>query len=391
MRRAGGFLLRFALILALTMLAITAALMLLPTVFFGPTEHYTRGQANQSYEVIFRPTDGDLFRLLPERVRPPEDNAPVATFTMRWDADGWRVGANPSDSQPVAVLGDSFIEGYTAEFPLTDRLSDLLGVGVANYGFRAYGPVEEARAAAEFLPRQSRSTVVYAYYINDLNDALRGPKVDVSTPLLAWANLAAKFITTPAPVRDENGTVTYEMPVTVNLPTGTTEMAFFPLFWSWLQAPDAGFYASREFVEVIRTMDAIDTAAPDACRLLLYIPPKEQVYFPYLEADYRASILRDNYRLTLLDDGRLRREAYPFDPDAEQDFIGALNGQRDALATAVESQMGWTLVDLMPAFSEAASEGAVLYFPYDVHWTQAGHDLAAQVLAEAIRAMPDCL
>jgi hypothetical protein len=47
-------------------------------------------------------------------------------------------------------------------------------------------------------------------------------------------------------------------------------------------------------------------------------------------------------------------------------------------------------IDLLPAFEEAVARGDLLYYPYDTHWNQAGHNLAAQVIAEALRGEPGC-
>jgi hypothetical protein len=40
------------------------------------------------------------------------------------------------------------------------------------------------------------------------------------------------------------------------------------------------------------------------------------------------------------------------------------------------------VVDLMPALRDAADDGRRLYYPVDIHWTPAGHEVAARTVAD---------
>jgi hypothetical protein len=44
-------------------------------------------------------------------------------------------------------------------------------------------------------------------------------------------------------------------------------------------------------------------------------------------------------------------------------------------------------LDLTSYFQEEAGAGAELYYPFDTHWNQSGHDLVAQTIAGHIEAM----
>ena len=51
---------------------------------------------------------------------------------------------------------------------------------------------------------------------------------------------------------------------------------------------------------------------------------------------------------------------------------------------------GIPFVDLLPGFRREASAGARLFLPTSIHWTAAGHDAAARLLAPAVRSgLPD--
>jgi hypothetical protein len=45
-------------------------------------------------------------------------------------------------------------------------------------------------------------------------------------------------------------------------------------------------------------------------------------------------------------------------------------------------------LDLTSTFQEEAGKGAELYYPFDTHWNQRGHDLAAQTIAKYIEDSP---
>jgi hypothetical protein len=44
-------------------------------------------------------------------------------------------------------------------------------------------------------------------------------------------------------------------------------------------------------------------------------------------------------------------------------------------------------LDLSPTFQAVAATGVELYYPYDTHWNQSGHDLAAQSIAAHLEAL----
>jgi acetyltransferase AlgX (SGNH hydrolase-like protein) len=47
---------------------------------------------------------------------------------------------------------------------------------------------------------------------------------------------------------------------------------------------------------------------------------------------------------------------------------------------AVENQIQF--LDLTPVFQDEAGLGAELYYPFDTHWNQLGHDLAAGTISK---------
>lgn len=391
---AAAGLLVTAMTLGCMLCGLTAALMLFPDALIGRTSYVTRFQPNQTMALLWKPSDGDVFAALPGRVRPPADDSPYVGFELGWDADGFRVPAAASATYPIAVFGDSFTEGFAVPKPYPDGLAEILGVGVRNYGYRAYGPVEVAQVAEEFAAKEPRTWLIWGFFSgNDMGDALRDPRIDTSTPWAAWGAFFTRFAP-PAPTQTPrlgaDGQPQYDFPMPVIIGGNYYELAFVPYYWYWQQAPLRGFEASRNYAVVREALEALTTVEASACKALVFIPTKEQLYLPYVHPNSRQFLRAVNQRTRLTDSGALTYVEAPVSDADEPAFFESLYGLRDAMRGLTESQPGWVFIDLLPAFEDAVARGELLYYPYDTHWNQAGHDLAAQVIADAMRATPGC-
>jgi hypothetical protein len=124
--------------------------------------------------------------------------------------------------------------------------------------------------------------------------------------------------------------------------------------------------------------------SPETCRALDFIPTTEQLYYPYNYPTERQWLRGIMHRLVIDSDGIIQFASAPITETDEPDFVAKLHSQRDAVHALVNSLPSWQFIDLLPAFEEAASRGEMLYYTYDSHWNQAGHDLAAEVIAAAL-------
>lgn len=377
--------------LAFPLALLTVLLMVMPEPFLGATRYADRLFANQSLTVNFKPSDGDLFVALPGSIKPPEDDSVLESFTLAWDADGFRVPATVSDAYPIAIFGDSFTEGFNVPVPYADGVAQRLQIPVRNYGYRAYGPVEISETVAAVIDQNAAPQhLVYGYFSgNDLGDAVRPPKIDRSSPVAVWTALFNR-LAAPAPASVPE-TTHYDFPMPVIIGGNYYEMAFLWYYWWWQLAPDAGFDASRNFAVLDDALTRMSDAVPaETCKTLLFIPTKEQLYYPYIYETEKVWVRNVAQKLVLDETDTLRMIPSPLTEADDADFIQRLYGQRDAVAALSRARGDWRFVDLTPAFEAAIAEGQLLYYPYDSHWNQAGHDLAAAVLAEALRTA-DCV
>lgn len=386
-----GKLLLSALGVGAALALATLALALFPGLIAGETP-YQRGSFGVSLEVEVRTTDGDMFAWFPGRIRPPDEDAVLAAFTLAWDADGFRVPARPAERYPIAAFGDSFTEAANVAFPWPDKLAEYLDVPVRNYGYRDYGPLEEARAVQEFAPKEPRAWVLYAYFSgNDLSNNNRTTLIEERSPFFLMPHLAARaagVIATQQPLPTAEH---YDYPLPVIIGGSYYELVFFPSYiWAQL-APPEGFEQSRTFQIVGEQLDVMAGAIPpETCRALIFSPTKEQLYYRYIYETDRQWIRGVGEEPYINEQGLLLWRSRPYSADEEPELLARLTDQRDAIARLVASKPGWHFIDLLPAFEEAVGRGELLYYPYDTHWNQAGHDLAARVIADYLRSVPGC-
>ena len=350
-----------------------------------------RSNAGTRMEVAFRSSDGDLFFLTGGRVRPiaPETDELLSVHVLEWDADGFRVPAQPAEAYPVAAFGDSFTEGANVAFPWPDLLAQNLGVAVRNYGFRGYGPREVLDTMREFAPLEPRNWLLYAYFSgNELMDTNRalGQETILRSPLalmpwLSTQSLEKLSLLAPDP------SARYDYPVPVIIGPNYYELGFLDFLLWWQNWPDIDSMAASRTLSFVRDALISMSAEPELaqCRAFIFVPTKEQLYYPYVvERRWLREVVMEPY---LREDGLLDLRSAPIAD--ESIFLSRLRQHRDYVLNEAKSA-GWYVIDLLEPFEAAVAQGELLYYPYDTHWNQAGHELAARVISETLSAVQEC-
>lgn len=384
---AGGTLFAFVMVLAL--------LALFPNLV-GNDDPLARNEAGTTLDVEFRLTDGDYFFHQQGRIRPPEEDTLLATYTLQWDENGFRIPVMQADSYPIAAFGDSFTEGTTVAMPWTDLLAQELNVPVENFGYRGYGPLEIASTAETYLGDDLRTWILYAHFSgNDLLNANRGLDTELigRNPIgqVAWLARQSLGGEQAQVVESEDGQYDYPMPVIIG--GSYYEIALLEELLWWQIAPEGGFLGTDTFNIVGDALDTVASEAPaDACRAVIFVPSKEQIYYPYIHEDVRQWV-RGIARTPTINRGRINLVDNPLAEEDEADFIAHLGDQRDALRQLAEER-GWMFIDLLEPFQQEAFERGLageelLYFQYDGHWTPSGHEVATEVIAQFMRDHSD--
>lgn len=382
----------FAIVLMLLML------MLFPNLLSD--DPLARDEAGTSLDVTFRMSDGDNFFHQQGRIRPPEEDIILGQYTLSWDENGFRVPAMQSEHYPIIAFGDSFTEGTTVAIPWPDALATILDLPVRNYGYRGYGPNEIAVTAEEFSGDDEHTWILYAHFSgNDLANANRSSlRQDLvqRDPLnrIQWLANQAQGITGSNIIISEDGQYDYPMPLIIG--GGYYEIVLLEdLLW-WQIAPEEGFLDNVSMNVVEESLDIVaNSVSENTCRALIFIPTKEQIYYPYIHDDVRQWI-RGIARITVIqEDGEIGLIDKPMTEEDEAQFISRLGEQRDAMRQVAEKQ-GWMFIDLLEPFQQAAYERGLageelLYYQYDTHWSASGHQLAAEIIADFMQShSEDC-
>lgn len=344
-----------------------------------------RRARSQSMAVRFTVGMGDLFLHRPQAVRPPPNPDEVLSdHVLTWDADGFRVPARPADRYDVLALGDSYTEGTNVTRPWPDALAAESGLAVYNMGFRGYGPAEEARVLRDYGPKYAPRLVIMAYFEgNDLSDAAsyrwRGEFVLPNLAREQFGPFGGDFVM-PTPHPEP-----YQFPVSIDLNGTHHEIAFLDSYLGWLNGEPDTFSNSDNMGELDRHWRDAQAALPDDCLIVAYLPTGPHIYAPYVVPEDRARMLATVQEVFTAAPGALIEERVV--PMPFEAVMARLNNQRDAVA-ALAKRHNLPFVDLIPAFQEAAARGEVLYYTYDTHWTQAGHDLAGRTIAAYLKQNP---
>ncbi|PJF32523.1 MAG: hypothetical protein CUN52_01215 [Phototrophicales bacterium] len=337
---------------------------------------------------------GDLFIAQPNSIAAPENPTEIlAEYVLKWDDDGFRLPKNPADEYPILALGDSFTEAPNVGTPWTDILADKIGMPVRNMGFRGYGPVEEAIIMREYATNTQADYVIIAFFEgNDISNAqsytwqytdenpfelphiTRQAMRDDARQVLLW--------TFEPPQGD-----TFKYPVTLNIHNTQAPMAFLEGYiWNNVVSAD-DLEASRPLEMTIQAWRDIQAVAGEACVILAYLPSKETIYLPYVVEGDRDTIFENPMHLVLSD---VRFLSIVEDPDGS--YEKWYNGRyviRDSIQRHAQAE-GLAFIDLTPHFEARAQAGEILFYVYDTHPNQQGHDLIGTVLADALREKNPC-
>jgi hypothetical protein len=346
---------------------------------------------DETYDV--RLSDGDLFHWMRGAIAPlaPDQDTVTARVHLVTDAHGFRNLPPERAAYGIVALGDSFTRASSVAAPWPQKLSEWTGMDVLNLGDDGAGPQQELGALRQFGLNKNPQWVILAYCgANDLYDAAA---YEQARPYLVarfgrylWTSgREALQATTPSRAQAAVES-SYRYPITASIGGGELEMAFFSAYISWLSVRGEVIESSQDYRIV---SDAILAARElsegvRARFLLVYIPSKEHVYLPYLEdAETLRRVYADVPTLALDEAGYLQFTTLPATRELTLRYM---DDQASLLADFAEDQ-DVPFLNLTSAFQEEAGTGAELYYPFDTHWNQRGHDLAAQTIASYMEQM----
>ena len=349
--------------------------------------------------IEFSMSDGDLFSILGDQMAPlpPGEEEVLAAMHIGTDGNGFR---NPPPLLPhydVVAIGDSFTVAWNVASPWPDSVADELDMSVLNLGVIGYGPQGKLSVLRKYGLQKNPTWVIMGYFEgNDLHDTAayeqkspfllpRFAKYVFSegvpqflSPGLGPRNAEGTGIHTPGP---DSGSYVYPL---VKIQRRNFYAMSFNLFYiSWLSVDRYAAESSGSFRILQETVleAATESRAVGACFLLVYFPSKPRVYLPYVASQDTWSKVTTGIRsVGLSDTASLELSDVPVTPDLVRQNM---DGQAEAMH-AFAAREGIQFLNLTPDFQHRASSGDELYYEFDTHWNQKGHDFAAEIISEYI-------
>jgi hypothetical protein len=283
---------------------------------------------------------------------------PVSTVSLGYSEAGFRDDGLAGETFAV-VVGDSYASCASVEMKAcwVELLEQKTGYDFANLGVVGYSPQQERRMLTRYgLPLQPK-LVLWIFFPNDLNDAWRFDQFGNGAAREGrfWQNPVRAWLARHSVVYNIGAFFWYNRALFSNL--AQAEEANTPrdsnLVW-WLTYTDLslpevadGFaLTQQELLEARQETLAQNKAAKF---VVIIFPYREQIYAP-----------------------------------------AALQPQLDQLNQALADfcrQQSLTCVDLTPALREKANQETMpIYYRKDIHLNRRGNEIAAELLAETLKA-----
>jgi hypothetical protein len=351
--------------------------------------------SDQSYDIKL--SNGDLFYWMKGRIAPVPSDQDKVVAQVRWqtDADGFRNNVPKSDTYDIVALGDSFTIGGNVASPWPQMLAEYSGSTVLNLGEAGNGPQQELKILRQYGLDSSPQWVILAFFEgNDLHDAASYAQASYFI-LPRFGKYVMQHGLDAFSEGDSSGDTTseapnYRYPITVKVNGNDLQLAFFSYYVAWLSVSRDVIESSQNYALVEETIiEARDlTEAAGAQFLLVYVPSKEHVYLPYLkDPDVLANVFTDVPSMELGEAGFLQFTNKQVSPELASQH----SDDQSSLLAAFAAGQNIHYLDLTPVFQEQASSGVELYYPFDTHWNQLGHNLAAGTINQYIHKIPSGL
>ena len=353
----------------------------------SPPVRRVQSFVDETYAV--RLSDGDLFHWMRGAIAPlaPDQDTVVAQVHMVTDAHGFRNLPPEQAMYDIVALGDSFTRASGVATPWPQRLSEWTGMDVLNLADAGAGPQQELESLRQFGMNKHPQWVIMAYCgANDLYDAAAyeqaNPFILARFGRYLWARVGEAWQESAPAVAASD----YRYPIAIRADGTNLEMAFFSAYISWLSVSGEVIEASQDYRIVRDTILSVRALSEevDARFLLVYIPSKEHVYLPNLDdAEALGRVFADVSTLALDEGGFLQFTKQTASPELARQHM---DDQARLLADFAGEQ-GFLYLNLTSTFQAEAGTGEELYYPFDTHWNQQGHDLAAQTIASYVERM----
>ncbi len=355
----------------------------------NPPARRVKALIDETYDL--RQSDGDLWHYMQGSITPlsPDQDKVIAHVHMVTDANGFRNSPPEKATYGIVALGDSFTRASGVATSWPQKLAEYTGSDVLNLGEVGFGPQDELKVLQQYGLKKQPQLVILAYFEgNDLYDAV---SYDQANPFILLRfgryilNRSLEGLQKRSPGTASAAVIpNYRYPITMTINHRELEMVFFSSYISWLSLSEEAIAASQNYRLVRETILQVQelSEASGANFLLVYVPSKSHVYLPYLnDPRTTAEVFSDVPLIELDGAGFLEFTKKTATPELVRQHMD----DQSHLLTDFAAENHISFLNLTPIFQEEAGAGTQLYYSFDTHWNQLGHNLAAATINDYIK------
>lgn len=296
----------------------------------------------------------------------PDYDFHVRTNSLGYEGIGFRDdGVN--DPAPIIAVGDSFTwgDGIDNDKTWVERLEIESGRDVVDLGMSGYGSQQILRLLQKYgLPLKPR-LILWAFFPNDFYDAGH----------FAWREETGRLAKLAKPEAPPAWTETLDR-----------ELRIYSAAYTWLVSPFDEPDDNEEYERLVYSDATLDLTFVLRSYWGKRLDPGDKytgpglVYTQQVLAEANAAARQQNAELVVLLFPSKEQVYWPIVSTLVEDAAAfKVNWPHDEVRAWCEAN-GVAYLDLTPVFAGEAAQGKQLYYRFDAHWNEAGHELAAQTI-----------
>lgn len=285
-------------------------------------------------------------------------------YDVRYDRNGFHNAAEIYRAD-IAIVGDSFIEGIQTTngddtLTISSVLQRYMNASVVNLGRSGYGPQQELAVLKRYAVPVRPKVIVWAFYGNDLVDLLDyeetiaqlkldGPDGSAVDRSFLRNSLYAIWESWFKCKPDSDASL---IAGDYDERSGDTVQV---LFSDWRHLTKRDLTALNKLRDIFAEAYRVSTQH-GAKLVVAFLPEKIRVYKDVIRTPENSKLPAE---------------------------VDDLPQRMQNMLADISPHIGF--VDLTPAFTEEVSRGNSLFVKNDTHWTELGHQMAAQTIHEYLQ------
>lgn len=291
-------------------------------------------------------------------------------YEANYDAEGFRNQGKPAQNE-IVIIGDSLIQyGLNEEDTLAARVEKISGLSTASYGMEWCGPPQYLAILKKFALKRRPKVVILSFFEgNDLRDIpqykkwketgqyytfdLRKPQNSFQRYITMVEDLILFSLKLVARTWDPRL-------VQVQIPGQTFHSVL--VYPADLRTPEE-FRRTEEIRDLKNIFEEFKRLSEEYSfvPVILFVPTATHIDLPF--------VLPETFK-----GGRASLQKQIESRNHVAQIVGQLS---------LETGLRW--IDLSDYFEKLTSEGKMIYYPWDTHWTSEGKQSAAEEIVRALK------